>query len=184
MKPKKYKLPGFSSLPVIYLHPGDCHFSKSPEVISTVLGSCISVVMRSPERGITVVTHSQMPEYNLLESEYLSFRYHYTDSSIYSVIKYFDGQLIPRDTLEVKLFGGAEILAGKSEFNQSSSVGKKNMDTALRVIDKEGLIISASDLGGKQGRKLFIVSDSGEVYLSRLKSGLLLPENSIDDQRE
>jgi chemotaxis receptor (MCP) glutamine deamidase CheD len=40
--------------------------------------------------------------------------------------------------------------------------------TAVDLLFDEGLEIVSSDVGGNEGRKIFLFSETGDVYLSRL----------------
>jgi chemotaxis protein CheD len=47
-------------------------------------------------------------------------------------------------------------------------VGALNCEVALEVLAEEGLTVSASDLGGKRGRRIHFHTGTGEVLLYRL----------------
>ncbi len=70
-----------------------------------------------------------------------------------------------REELNVKLFGGADVLpmSGRVE-----SVGSKNCAVALRILEEERLVLSRADLGGTRGRVIYFSSQTGEVLLRRL----------------
>ena len=49
------------SLPGHYLKPGEMHLAMEPTVISTLLGSCVSVTMFHPQRRIGAICHGLLP---------------------------------------------------------------------------------------------------------------------------
>ncbi len=89
------------------------------------------------------------------------------DSAILHMTNRFRALGVRRDELEVKLFGGADVLEYCNE--NGISVGRQNIDTALEIIGEVGLRIIVSDVGGKVGRKLRFYTHTGQVLLKRMK---------------
>ena len=44
-----------------FLHPGAVRFSASPELVETILGSCVSITLRDPVSGLTAISHCVLP---------------------------------------------------------------------------------------------------------------------------
>lgn len=147
----------------VFLKPGEFCFCVKPSVVSTVLGSCVSVTMFAPEHRIGAICHAV-----LAEEREPGDPFKYVDSSILAMISRFERQGLGRGALEVKLFGGADVLS-RSGRVRGMSVGKQNTETALRVVEKEGLCLVTADLGGSRGRKIEFRTDTGEVFLRRLR---------------
>ncbi len=49
-------------LPLVYLKPGEMHFSAEPAVVVTVLGSCLSVTMFCRRRKLGGICHGLLPK--------------------------------------------------------------------------------------------------------------------------
>ena len=47
-----------------YLYPGELFVHREPHVVSTVLGSCISVCLWDPERRLGGINHFLLPLWN------------------------------------------------------------------------------------------------------------------------
>jgi len=157
-------IPAPDTIPTIYLKPGEQYFGASPVIVSTVLGSCVSITMHSQEHGISAICHAVLPE-EIITGE--PFRY--VDSSIAAMLEMFDRHGIRKKVLEVKLFGGADILApGKNSFREMT-VGKQNFLRAKQIINREQLNLIAYDIGGTRGRKILFHTQTGVVYLKRLR---------------
>ena len=153
-------------LPKIYLGPGEFHLSKEPEVVVTVLGSCIAIIMQNTEKQICAVSHCVMPDYGTYSNNNPGdSKYKYVDSAIHQMIKILNKANVEKNEITVKLFGGSEQL---NEKRKNVSIGKQNVLTAIDILFEEGLQIVASDVGGNDGRKIFISTQTGDVYLSRL----------------
>ncbi len=52
----------YEKLPVYYLRPGELHIADHPGIVTTVLGSCVSVTMFSRRREVGAICHGLMPE--------------------------------------------------------------------------------------------------------------------------
>jgi chemotaxis protein CheD len=80
-----------------------------------------------------------------------------------------------RANLEAKVFGGARVLAIKSD------IGRRNGDFVQAYLDLEGLPLVAQDLGGIHPRKVIFFPKEGLVRVRRLATGqepeVSLPKN-------
>jgi len=148
----------------IYLKPGEFHFAVTPTIVSTVLGSCVSVTMHNPERTMGAICHAVLPD-ELIPGE----PYRYVDSSIAAMLRLFDRYRISRRDIQVKLFGGSDILPQGDNRYRYVTVGQQNILRANQIIEREQLRLIASDVGGTRGRKLLFHTHSGEIYLQRLR---------------
>ncbi|MRR05793.1 MAG: chemotaxis protein CheD [Deltaproteobacteria bacterium] len=152
------------TIPRIYLKPGEFHFAVRPTIVSTVLGSCVSVTMHNPERTMGAICHAVLPD-ELNPGE----PYRYVDSAIAAMLRLFDRYRINRRDIQVKLFGGSDILPHGENGYRYMTVGQQNILRANQIIEQEQLHIIASDVGGTRGRKLLFHTHTGEIYLQRLR---------------
>jgi chemotaxis protein CheD len=160
-----------AQLPLINLKPGEAHFTCRPELVITVLGSCLSVTMFDRHSRLAGICHSLLPECangKRCGGE-CPEEYRYVDCAIRRMVKVFDRHGIPRSTIEVKCFGGSDMFM---QIRQQGplSVGKQNILRAEKVIAGEGLMILVKDVGGLQARKILFHTYSGEILLKRLGS--------------
>lgn len=165
-------------LPIVYLKPAEIYVTDKPTVVRTVLGSCLAVTMYNPRLGIAAVCHALLPTPDTQEAESRQplNRYRYVDSVIPEMVAKMREHGSTPDEIEVKMFGGADLLSSAEERKTNRPVGKLNVATALRVLEQAGLRVSVSDVGGTFGRKIFFYTHSGEVLLKRLQSGIFPPE--------
>jgi len=146
----------------IYLHPGELAFAVEPTEISTVLGSCISLVLYSPRLQLGAMCHTTMPSGTAQDPG------KYTDQTIEYLLAEFQRRGIkPRETV-VKLFGGADMFNSK-ENQRIGTVGGENVRSAMATLARAGFEPMVSDVGGPQGRKLLFYSDSGHVLRKWVK---------------
>ncbi len=158
-------------LPVYYLKPGELHIADRPGIVTTVLGSCVSVTMFNRRREIGAICHGLMPEQT---EKHRSGRnnddgFKYMDYSIKYMIDQFKSFGIEPLEIEAKLFGGADMFPKGEGDRKYLSVGKQNVRVALLTMEREGLTIQRRDIGGTQGRKLHFYIHTGDVFLKRIK---------------
>ena len=151
-----------SLLEKIYLKPGELVVTGEPVMITTVLGSCISVTMFHPKTGTAAICHGMLP--NGDGSDNLK----YVDTSFRYMMRYFYQLKIARKEIQVKIFGGADMFSSSSQSVRNLTVGWQNISAANRCLKEYGLIPKASDVGGKKGRKLIFKTDTGIVYIKKL----------------
>jgi chemotaxis protein CheD len=96
--------------------------------------------------------------------------YRYVDFCIADVARQLETLGAVRSQLQVKLFGGADVLPVASTPSASArmTVGRQNWQAALEVMRDESLGVTVSDLGGTRGCTLQFNTGTGEVLLRRL----------------
>ena len=153
-------------LPTIYLKPGEVHFGREPARVITVLGSCISVIMYHRHTMIGAICHAVMPSYigTMRKRPSSKDMFQFVDSSMKWMLAQFEKIGIKSKDLEVKIFGGSEIFYDNKKYKSSISVGKKNIEAAMKTIQEQDLKLKAWNVGGNKGRKVIFYTDTGEVF--------------------
>lgn len=154
----------------VYLKPGEVHIAQTPTVVTTVLGSCVSVTMFAPAAGIGAICHGLLPACREKRScdGSCTEGFKYVECSIQRMAERFKKLGIPPHEIEVKLFGGADMISAKGRGN-ATNVGRQNIDIALQALEGEGLTLATYDVGGNGGRKIHFYTHTGEVLLKRLQ---------------
>lgn len=161
-------------LPVITLKPAELYISDHPAIVRTVLGSCVAVTMFDKRLGVAAMCHALLPQGNealdqhAATTENLSYKYVQTVIPLMlQRLKTYGSE--PKD-LEVKLFGGADMLTVRTGNPNMQPVGKSNIDAVLQAIKAHNLELIVSDVGGHLGRKILFYTQTGEVLLKRINS--------------
>lgn len=147
----------------IYLKPGEVVVVRKPVLVSTLLGSCVSVTMFSPDSGFGAICHAMLPD-SFGRSDDLRYvdralNYIYQKAVLYQA----------ESNLEIKLFGGARVLNVKNNEAAAHAVGDQNVARALEVLSSLGLTVTAADTGGLVGRRLYFCTRGGDVYLRKMR---------------
>lgn len=160
--------------------PGEYYVTQNNEIVSTVVGSCISACIRDSVRGIGGMNHFMLPtatENSRWDSTAVNAatRYgSYAMEHIINEILKFGGR---REFLEVKLFGGGQIVA------QMSNIGEQNIAFAKDYIIKEQLNLLAEDVGDIYPRKILYFPLTGRVRVKKLRTmeqGIISREDSYN----
>lgn len=157
-------------LPDLNLQPGELYLARTPAILRTILGSCVSVTFWSPRLGAGAMCHGVLPRCPKVwpAGSGPSEGHRYVDFSIRHLLREFDSLGVRRDELHVKLFGGADVLPLLSERTDRPTVGASNCQAAVEVLEQEGLKVAASDLGGVRGRRIHFHTGTGVVLVYRL----------------
>lgn len=146
--------------------PGEFYVSDQEEMLSTVLGSCVSACIHDVRRGIGGMNHFMLPEPvgerdNWSSTVGRAARYgsDAMEQLINAILK-AGGQ---RADLRVKVFGGGRVLA------RMSDVGQRNIDFVRRYIAAENLELVASDLGDVFPRQVQFFPNSGRARVRLLR---------------
>jgi chemotaxis protein CheD len=171
----------------VYLQPGEMFLAREPTMIRTLLGSCVGVTFWSATLGIGALCHAMLPKCPKHSSGELSpeVGYRYVDYSIRDLARKFDELGARRSEVQVKLFGGADVLLGGPEVPDRPTVGSLNCDSAHDVLSTEGFQVTASSLRGTVGLNIHFDTGNGEVQLRRLMccSVLILPRGQAKGRR-
>ena len=167
-------LPGFESVKRYWdktndcvaakILPGEYYVSVTNELITTVLGSCISVCIRDAKNGIGGMNHFMLPKDNNVSDSIVSeaARYgNYAMEHLINDILHYGGE---RKNLEFKVFGGGKVLDMKMD------IGKKNIEFVLDYLKMERFSILAEDVGDVYPRKVNFFPISGIARVKKLKN--------------
>jgi chemotaxis protein CheD len=147
--------------------PGEYYVTTNNEIISTVLGSCVSACVRDIKHGIGAMNHFLLPLHKgeewseKLNIESLATRYgnFAMEHMINDVLKY--GGL--KKHLEFKVFGGSRVISNMGD------VGKSNIHFVLNYLTVEGFKVMAQDVGGINPRKVLYYPQTGKVRVKKIK---------------
>jgi chemotaxis protein CheD len=156
------------ALPDLYVQPGESHLVRDPTIMRTVLGSCVGVTFWAPRLGAAGLCHPMLPACPAKPAQSgLANSRRYVDFAIRDLSKQFDSLGARRGEIEVKLFGGGDVLVVTNPASRPT-VGRLNCESAIRVLDEEGFAVAASSLGGTSGINIQFNTGTGEVLLKRL----------------
>ncbi|TVM18863.1 chemotaxis protein CheD [Oceanidesulfovibrio indonesiensis] len=168
-----------SGLPLEHLKISECLVTSKDCLVTTVLGSCVSVTFFSDRPRLAGIFHAMLPDstsrmFNRRDDLARPIRPEdackYVDTAIQRIVAKFTAHGVKTSNIEIKLFGGALSLMSdqKENIREIVDVGAKNVAIARRDLGRLGLSpVSESVLGGR-GRKLFFHAATGRVWMKFL----------------
>jgi chemotaxis protein CheD len=169
-------LPGFDAvnrywdlqhdMPAAKILPGEYYVTNADEIITTVLGSCVSACIRDRARLVGGMNHFMLPASDSgdwggsssLTSTSTRYGNYAMEHMINEILKH-GGQ---RRNLEVKIFGGGQMIQAMT------NIGKRNINFVRQYLAVEGLQVVSEDLGDIYPRKIIYFPASGRVRLKKL----------------
>lgn len=152
---------------LVHLGIAEIIVTDSPLVISTILGSCISVCVYSVKGTVGGINHFALPhnpEIGALEEE--PFRY--GDKSTRAMLKAILAMPgVQTRHLRAKVIGGA-CLMGEGTVN--AAIGKQNAQMAQAILSEFKIAVTDVVVGGSNGCKIVFHTESGEVKITSVKN--------------
>ncbi len=151
------------------LLPGEFYVSMNGELITTVLGSCVSACIRDTVTGIGGMNHFMLPidisrDGKSWGNTPVNSQTRYGNIAMERLINVILAGGGKRENLEIKLFGGGKVL------QINTDIGGKNIDFVKRYLVTEGFKIAAEDVGGNRPRKIQYFPNTGRVRVKSLNS--------------
>jgi chemotaxis protein CheD len=160
----RYHDPSFNAI-AVKVHPGEHYVTRSAEeMIATVLGSCVCACIRDSKAGVGEMNHFMLPE--SAKGEWgqqvpASLRYgNFAMERLINDILKLSGR---RSNLEMKVFGGANVL------RNGATIGHQNSEFIESYLKAEGLPIAAQRLYGKLPRRVHYFPTTGKVLMLELR---------------
>ncbi len=183
-------LPGFGHITRIWdskenlyaskILPGEYYVTCEDEIITTVLGSCVSACVRDPATGVGGMNHFMLPGDKTKRLDQWagqdSLATRYGIAAMETLVNDLLKQGALKERLELKLFGGGKVLA-----MDINDVGNRNIQFVREFIKTEGLVAVAEDLGGTHPRKVNYFPKTGKVMVRRLRA---LQNRAIADREK
>jgi chemotaxis protein CheD len=150
------------------LLPGEYVVVTDDELVTTVLGSCVSACVRDPVLALGGMNHFMLPEDTTQgSSSWLNcatgLAHRYGSYAMESLINDLLKLGAHRNRLEVKLVGGGRILASMTD------IGSRNVEFVRKWLATEGLPIAGEDVGGECPRRVLYEPATGRVSVTRLR---------------
>lgn len=148
----------------IYLAQGEHAVGRDADiVVSTILGSCISICLWDPVAGVGGMNHLLLP----------SMRHDSNDMTAGAVdMDLLINRMMPlgaeRPRLRAKLFGGSSMLQGRTD------IGARNAEFGRSYLRNEGIPCDAEDVGGTLARRVRFWPATGKALMRRVQEAPVL----------
>jgi len=138
----------------IHVAQGEHRVSCDSEVmLTTILGSCVSVCMWEPQARLGGMNHILLPGGDGTDLYKTGVGANAMELLINGMLK----AGAERSRLEAKVFGGARMIRATSD------IGARNGTFVLEFLRREGILLTGESLGGTQGRRVQYWPESGRA---------------------
>lgn len=144
----------------------DLVVSKDPgdRLITYALGSCLGVAVHDPVAGVAGLLHLMLPESSIdpVKGEHQPAMF--VDTGVPLLFKSCYQLGARKERMIVKVAGGAHAAANPDD--DRFQIGKRNFVALRKIFWKNGVMLTASDVGGAQtSRTMWIDVSTGAVAL-------------------
>lgn len=150
----------------IYLQPGEFYFGGGDVLVTTLLGSCVAIVMWHAVRRLGGMCHFMLPSRSMVIAGQWDGRYADEAMALFSG-KLRQHKTAPRE-YRVAVFGGGDMFP--SIKGSGLDVGPRNVRAARKLLPQHGFSIEREDLGGIGHRRVWFDLNTGELTCVRLGS--------------
>ncbi|MGH1360246.1 MAG: chemotaxis protein CheD [Burkholderiaceae bacterium] len=166
-RPVEKSLDSATGLYRVRIISGQYYACSANELVSTVLGSCVSAVFWDAEKGIGGINHFMHPgscPSDRMRANTPGVAY-YGQEAMSELLERMKSLGADCGNLTIKLFGGASLRSEKDD-----GIGAKNSEFAKKFLSQKGYTVAAADLGGPFPRKIVLNTETGKVMVKRLRS--------------
>lgn len=152
---------------IITILPGEFYSTDKPVLISTILGSCISIALYDIELHLGGLNHFMLPSSSRTKEISFEEQGRYGDFAIELLLNDMFKKGSKKANLKAKIFGGSNVL-NDGGYHQNRT-GLNNISFALEYLTTENIPILANDMGGIFPRKIFYDPQTSKIFLKRIQ---------------
>ena len=150
--------------------PEQYHATNDTTVITTVLGSCVSVCLFDTTNGVGGMNHYMLPGDSGVSCSPETGSARYGTHAMKLLVEHVIELGATHANLEAKVFGAGRVMDGMSD------IGRQNADFALRYLKERRIRITAVDVGDTCPRKIYFYPATGQAFVKRIQGQTLSPE--------
>ena len=148
----------------INVHIGQVRVAKNGEILKAILGSCVGIGMIWRRKNICGLAHCLLPESPVQTFEIGGRFVTQAVASLVALLKISDDDI---EEIEVVLAGGGNM-TNQNASEDRQLVGTENFQVAERELAKYGFRLKYRDVGGDEGRKIIIESESFSFRVEKI----------------
>lgn len=147
---------------IINVGVGELAVSASPDVLKTILGSCVGIAIYSPRDKVGGLLHIMLPRLNNGDMN----KTRYANSGIPELISIIEGKYgVKRRHLTAKIAGGANMFSFKKTSAPLFDIGSNNITAVRYCLNELNIPITGEDVGLNYGRRVEFHIESGRMVI-------------------
>lgn len=141
----------------------DMGVAVSPNILRTILGSCVGICIYDPKMKIGGMAHIMLPSSKRPTSNIKK----YADTAIPLMITEMMELGADRDRMVAKLAGGATMFK-HSENSLMGDIGKNNIQSVKEILLSLRIPVLSEELGGDFGRTIDFYLETGQLKIKTI----------------
>ncbi len=141
----------------------DIGVSREPDIIRTILGSCIGICLYDTVKKVGGIAHIMLPVFN----EKSTSKKKYADTAIPLLLEELEKIGAEKKNITAKIVGGARMFKF-SENSKMGMIGINNAEKSREVLKNMNIKIVSEDTGGDSGRTIDFYLETGKVKIKSL----------------
>ena len=138
----------------------DLQISRSPDILRTVLGSCVSICLYDHKTKIAGMAHIMLPEQKNGDSNPRK----YADTALPILISEMEKEGADVNRIVAKISGGS-VMFKVAENSMMSEIGRNNIEKSKVLLSKYNIPLKAEDTGGDYGRTIDFFAETGTLKI-------------------
>jgi chemotaxis protein CheD len=153
----------------IFLQPGEFFVSDAEYQMRTMLGSCVSITLWHPFKRVGAMSHFLLPTRGASDrTEGLDARY--GDEAMDLMVTELRQMGVAASQCQGKVFGGGNMFPDHFR-SGAMTVGQRNGEAALELLNRHGVPIVSESLFGIGHRQIIFDVRNGDVWCHQVAPG-------------
>ncbi len=141
----------------------DYGVSGAPNILRTILGSCVGICIYDPEKTVGGLSHIMLPTSKKEASNIKK----YADTAIPAMISDMIKAGADKKRLIAKIAGGATMFK-HAENSLMGDIGRNNISSVKAILSNLDIRIVSEDVGGDYGRTIDFYLETGEIKIKTI----------------
>lgn len=146
----------------VFLLPSELYIAKEPTLISTILGSCVGVVLYNRHQQFGGMNHFMLARSKGEEPTSTK----HGDYAMETLLALMLKEDAHHEHLEATILGGGNV---GGHLSLGKGIGADNIAVAREILMKHGIKVVHKNIGGDFGRKVHFESWTGEIEVIRVE---------------
>lgn len=146
---------------LVHVRMAEIGYAHDGAALRTTLGSCVGIILRDRERGISGLAHVMLPS-SLRPGDPPG---KYADSAVPALLAGVEARGARRAFLQAWLVGGARMFPVEDGLG---AIGDRNVEEARRLLAAAGIPVVREEVGGSSGRTVTFEAATGKLEIRTL----------------
>lgn len=141
----------------------DIGVSSTPDILRTILGSCVGICLYDNIKKNGGIAHIMLPSAKKVQTSLKK----YADTAIPLLIEELEKNGSTLGNIKAKIVGGATMF-NLSENSVMGEIGINNIKKVKEILNQYNIEIIAEEVGGNHGRTIDFYLETGEIKVKSI----------------